>query len=586
MQYDDALRLLPVESADSNEFTFTCPNCLGTATCYRGLDDRAVLSCLGECKEEEIIGDSQGSQECPNGIADKARMAGSIPAPAAKKLDANPWTPMQQTAMEPVFNRVPPQNIHAEQALIGSLMLEPTIVDAIQQKITASDFYRESHREIYKAILQLAASGTLAKTPESRIDLWSLKHELDRKGLFDAVGGKDYILQLEEATPTSLNAEHWADIIRECATKRDVIRASAELMQIAYNGSDLEAITQKISRMMPATVKTESQRPALLNYEQSLKLAEAARDRKHLVTDLLTTEDMSGWAAKKGIGKSTLLRTLAVAVAYGKPFLGLPTNRCKVWYIDLEPGSQQMRHEAFRLLGWGPNDGNLTLTQCAPLAGKPWVFSWLEESIIKHKFEMVIIDTALKLAHVDQANDYGSGLTGLNPLEEIIKKTGVHICAVFHSQKNGNPNNPNASAADLILGSVALAGGLGVCLALRRHKGAIGGNARISLFMDPPRYTDQCIKGEWVLEKDINTGAISLGETLGADWWKTAKNDVMMIARTLPQPFIASAIVDRTPDYKIKEVKKVLIALVEERELEDLGKESRRGGAVQYRVKD
>lgn len=614
MQFDEARGSVSATTGDNDTFTTTCHGCQGIATCYRGLDDEAVWECEHGCKEEEILGDE--IRQHKEGTADNQDLVSELRiqpgrtngTPSDKKehddttsglllaendkvirkLDANPWTPMQDTAIEPILRRVPPQNIEAEQALLGSLMVEPTILDAVQQTLTASDFYRESHRDIYKAVLELAAFGKLAATPESAVDLVSLKHELNRKGIFEAVGGLEYLQKLEAATPTSLNWPHWAAIIKECATKRDIIRGAADLMQVAYNGSNVADLANRIERLTPFSIQANRQndRPPLLLFYDSARLAEEAGEKEHIVEDLLTTGDMSGWAAKKGIGKSTLLRTLAVAVAYGQPFLGLHTNRCKVWYIDLEPGSQQKRHEAFQNLGWGPDSDNLRLTQCSPLAGKPWVFTWLEENIIKYKFGMVVIDTALKLAKVDQGNDYGSGLIGLNPLEEIIKKTGVHICAVFHSQKNGNPMNPNASAADLILGSVALAGGLGVCFALRRHKGGPGGGARISLFMDPPRYVEQRIKGEWILEKDVMTGQITLGKTLGEDWWTNAKADVLALAKTLPQPFAATAITDRLPDYKLKEVKRILTAMCEEHDIEESTKESRRGGSIRYVIKE
>lgn len=95
MQYDDALRLLPVESADNGEFTFACPSCLGTGTCYRGLDDEAVLSCLGGCKEEEIIGkevaDEKPALEASLNGADAAKhkMDGNGVGP--KKPDVDQW---------------------------------------------------------------------------------------------------------------------------------------------------------------------------------------------------------------------------------------------------------------------------------------------------------------------------------------------------------------------------------------------------------------------------------------------------------------------------------------------------------------
>jgi len=68
-----------------------------------------------------------------------------------------------------------------------------------------------------------------------------------------------------------------------------------------------------------------------------------------------------------------------------------------------------------------------------------------------------------------------------------------------------------------VWGSEARTGGLGVCLALRRVRGGTKGT-RVSLFMDPPRYTEQAIQGEWILAKQEPTGRIDLGKTLAQDW--------------------------------------------------------------------
>jgi hypothetical protein len=330
---------------------------------------------------------------------------------------------------------------------------------------------------------------------------------------------------------------------------------------------------------LPAAI--ENRWPRLLTFVESKALADEIADRKQIIENLLTVEDFSGVASKKGTGKSTFLRSLAVAVAKGQPFLGLTTNQCRVWYLDLEPGNQQKRHEAFELLGWNEHDKNLILTQSEPLAGKPGAFEWLEEQIVKNHFDLVIIDTLLKLCKVDQGNDYSSALYGTAPLEGVIKRTKSHIICAHHSPKNGNPNNPNATAADLFLGAVAIVGGMGVCLALRSMRGGTGGK-RVSLFMDPPRYTDQVIEGEWLLNKNPVTGQVELDELVSRDWWKRAKEVVTELARRFNTNFSVADLLDRTEDYSRRELKRVLNALVDDGVLLDCGKK-KRGGAVEYR---
>lgn len=274
---------------------------------------------------------------------------------------------------------------------------------------------------------------------------------------------------------------------------------------------------------------------------------------------------------------------LGVSVSDGVEFLGLKTNPVRVWYLDFEPGSQQKRHEAFERLGWNERNNNLVVTASPPVAGQPWAFEWLEEQIVKEGFGLVIIDTLFKFCKIEQGNDYSSGLYGSAPLEGIVKRTKAHIQILHHSPKNGNPNNPSVSAADLFLGAVSIAGALGVCLAMRGQRGGRGGR-RVSLFMDPPRYTRQVIEGESLLVKDPDTGRVELGDLVARDWWKRAKSDVLKLTTQIKDlSFTVAHLLERTDDYNRRELKRVLNSLVDDGMLLDLGKLTR-GGAVNYKL--
>ena len=103
--------------------------------------------------------------------------------------------------------------------------------------------------------------------------------------------------------------------------------------------------------------------------------------------------------------------------------------------------------------------------------------------------------------------------------------------------------------------------------------------------MDPPRYTKQVIVGEWLVVENAVTGRVTLGESLKQDWWNRVRADVMTAAEKLNRPFTVTDLMDRTEGYKRPELKRVLTYLVRENQLTDLGKESKRGGAVQYEIR-
>ncbi|MCE9581765.1 MAG: replicative DNA helicase [Planctomycetes bacterium] len=124
--------------------------------------------------------------------------------------------------------RVQPQNLEAEQCLLGSLLLESTAMHEVDQKVDAASFYLKKHQTLFKAIQSL--------TDEARaVDAVILREELGRKGLLDEVGGPEYLLELVGKVPTSANAEYYADIVREKALVRGYIGAASEILRKSYD---------------------------------------------------------------------------------------------------------------------------------------------------------------------------------------------------------------------------------------------------------------------------------------------------------------------------------------------------------------
>ncbi|TNM72025.1 replicative DNA helicase [Deinococcus radiopugnans ATCC 19172] len=125
--------------------------------------------------------------------------------------------------------RVPPHSLEAEISVLGSLLLDPDILslEAIAE-LTPSMFYREGHRKIFVAMQRLQAQG-------SPLDLTTLHTELTRTGELDEVGGVAYLIGLGDQTPTAAYAEHYARIVREKWTLRELIRQSSALQRTAYD---------------------------------------------------------------------------------------------------------------------------------------------------------------------------------------------------------------------------------------------------------------------------------------------------------------------------------------------------------------
>src|SRR5437868_14962356 len=121
-----------------------------------------------------------------------------------------------------VAERTLPHNLEAERSVLGAILLHNDAFNLAAEVIDAPDFFRDAHRRIFEKMVKLADRG-------DAIDLVTLKEELGRSGELDEVGGPAYIAALVDGVPRSTNIEHYARIIKEMATLRQLISASGKI---------------------------------------------------------------------------------------------------------------------------------------------------------------------------------------------------------------------------------------------------------------------------------------------------------------------------------------------------------------------
>ncbi|HKD32995.1 MAG TPA: replicative DNA helicase [Gaiellaceae bacterium] len=134
---------------------------------------------------------------------------------------------MAQLAQASQTAPVPPQNLEAEESVLGAMMLSPGAIGAVSEVLDAGDFYRESHARIYRAALALYAKG-------EPVDAITLVDELEERGELEDVGSRTRIHELAALVPASANAGHYARIVREMATLRGLIRAGGEISTLGW----------------------------------------------------------------------------------------------------------------------------------------------------------------------------------------------------------------------------------------------------------------------------------------------------------------------------------------------------------------
>ena len=146
------------------------------------------------------------------------------------------------------LGKVPPHNIEAEQAIIGSMLTDRDAVISAIEILRPDDFYREDNKTIYEAILNLYNRS-------EPIDIITVRAELEAMGKIDNVGGLEYLAELPEKVPTTANAMKYIKIVEEKSSLRKLIKTANEIIELGFNPTEdvddiMEGAEKKIFNIM------------------------------------------------------------------------------------------------------------------------------------------------------------------------------------------------------------------------------------------------------------------------------------------------------------------------------------------------
>ncbi len=137
------------------------------------------------------------------------------------------------------FDRKMPFSMEAEQAVIGSVLIDPASLDSITGIINYEDFYVEEHRDIFSAMQSMYMKS-------NNIDAVTLIEELVRQGVYDDAGGKEYIALIIDSVPVAANVRDYAAIVRDKSILRALINACEDIIEDAYSGEgDVQRLVEK-----------------------------------------------------------------------------------------------------------------------------------------------------------------------------------------------------------------------------------------------------------------------------------------------------------------------------------------------------
>ncbi len=227
--------------------------------------------------------------------------------------------------MKDSAGRLPPQNIEAEQSVLGSMLIDKEAMVEVAEMLAGDDFYREAHQHIFHSILALADKG-------EPVDLVTICEEMENKDLLDKAGGAAYLASIANATPTAAHASYYAEIVKEKSILRRLINAATEIVRKSYgyieNIEEFIDETEQLIFDVARSKETQSFTHLREALEQTFEKLEKLYERKSGVTGLSTgftdlnnltsgfqDSDLIIVAARPSMGKTTLGLNIAHHIA-------------------------------------------------------------------------------------------------------------------------------------------------------------------------------------------------------------------------------------------------------------------------------
>ena len=251
--------------------------------------------------------------------------------------------------VESFLHKVPPQNLEAEQSVLGGILLDNQALNSVMEILRVEDFYSEAHRKIFAAILDISEKSRPS-------DLVTLNDYLRDKKQIDAVGGAVYLASLVDTVPSAANIVHYSKIVKEKAILRNLIGTATDILTKSYNaGSDVDGLLDEAEHAIFEISENKikpSFSPLKDLIKDSFRTIERLYEKKELITGVptgfekldemtsgLQKSDLIIIAGRPSMGKTAFALNIAQRAAIDS---GIP-----VAIFSLEMSKEQL---AFRML--------------------------------------------------------------------------------------------------------------------------------------------------------------------------------------------------------------------------------------------
>jgi hypothetical protein len=430
-------------------------------------DRRAVLELHAElCARREPPEPKPEPEPEPPGTANGS---GAPAPPAPPAPDARGQIVVEANA--------PPQNLDAEESVLGAMMVSPGAIEAVRDRVSVEDFYRASHGLIYRAALALHGRG-------DAVDWITVADELERTGKLEEAGGKARVAELAVSVPATANAWHYAEIVREMAVLREMIALGGETARLGWErpGALPELLDRLDAGYARVRAKAESRpvaEPFAVYTTRDLCGIPDPPTSDRLLGPLVMRGSRTVIGGSTGEGKTSFALAILAAIVGKREFLGWKGAGGRGLVLDLEQG---IRTAKLRVQEVGLADSvavdYVRVPDGLALGHDPAQAAAVEQLLAAGEYAAVLLDPYYK-AHRGDSNEEGPTRDLMRLLDRWREDYGFGLLLPAHTRK---PLDPNAKfTIHDIAGSAVLVRGAEIVLGIRL---VADGYSRLYFFKD------------------------------------------------------------------------------------------------------
>ena len=227
-------------------------------------------------------------------------------------------------------DKILPQNIEAEQAVLGAILIEGKAISQVLEILTPDDFYKEAHKKIYQSMLDM-------NEQVKPIDILTLFDYLKSQGqLLEEVGGSSYLTYLTELVPSTANVSYYARLVKEKEIERKICEISEEMdVQLRDGQITYQQAIEKIELMLEK-LSNQQLGNRIPFVSSDVLITQDADSLEWYIDGLIPRGAVVLLTAPPGLWKTWLAMHIGLVIAKGENFLGRKSSEATVYYIDKE----------------------------------------------------------------------------------------------------------------------------------------------------------------------------------------------------------------------------------------------------------